>query len=252
MRKSKVSVAYFSPTGGTKKAADLVASEFTTRPFTIDLGKRENRRKEIYFEKEDLLIAAAPVYGGQLPVVDGLFTNLRGEDTPCIILVGYGNRDYGDTLVQMQHRLSERGFLCIGGLACIIPHTFSEKLGANRPDEEDLCAIHKFTHMMKDKLEHKNFSTLEITGSGQQEPKTMKHVPKLFHQELCNNCQICVRECPVEAISANTLDYAADICINCMKCVKVCVQGAKTYEATEITQYLEEYFGERREVEMFH
>lgn len=251
MKNSKVYLAYFSPTEGTKKAADILASEFTKKPQTIDLGKRENRRKEIYFERQDLLIAAAPVYGGQLPVVDNLFTNLKGENTPCIILAAFGNRDYEDTLAQMKHILSVRGFCCIGGIACIIPHTFSDKLGANRPDEIDIVEIQKFAQSMKDKLESNQISSPAIPGDCNVKQKEIKHVPKKFERDLCNNCQICVRECPVGAISANSLDYASDICINCMKCVKVCVQGARSYERAELTNYLDTHFSARREIESF-
>ena len=109
----KVTAAYFSPTEGTKKAAEMLMSCLTQNPVYLDLTRRKFRKQKHMFGEQELLVAAAPVYGGQLPRVEGgIFSSLRGNGTPCILMAAYGNRHYDDTLAQMKELLSKQGFVC--------------------------------------------------------------------------------------------------------------------------------------------
>ena len=75
----------------------------------IDLTRPENRKKEYQFTDRDLVLAGAPVYAGRLPrVPEELFTNLRGDHTPCVCMVSYGNRDYDDALLEEKELLESR------------------------------------------------------------------------------------------------------------------------------------------------
>ena len=65
-----VTAAYFSPTEGTKKAVELLTQCLTQNPEYLDLTRRKLRREKKVFSTQELLIAAAPVYGGQLPALD--------------------------------------------------------------------------------------------------------------------------------------------------------------------------------------
>lgn len=108
-----VTVAYFSPTEGTRKAAELLAMGLTQNPRYLDLTRRKFRKQIRRFQEQELLVAAAPVYGGQLPrLEEGLFTNLRGNHTPCVLMAAYGNRHYDDTLAQMKEILTS-GDSCV-------------------------------------------------------------------------------------------------------------------------------------------
>src|SRR5699024_9007400 len=138
---------------GTMRAARLLAEELSQTPHYLDLTRRRIRRQNTVFGPRDLLIAAAPVYGGQLPKVKGLFRNLKGENTPCIVMAAYGNRHYDDTLAQMAEILREQGFVCIGAIAPVIPHIYSDKLGAGRPDEADTKVFRQFALTIRQRLE---------------------------------------------------------------------------------------------------
>lgn len=133
-----LSVAYFSPTKGTKKAISSLAEALSDTPNFIDLSLPKNRVTPIHFNETDLLLVGCPVYAGQIPPVTGLLQSLKGHHTPCILMATYGNRHYDDTLAQMNQLLSDQGFYCIGAIACVIPHIFSPRLGTNRPDDKDL------------------------------------------------------------------------------------------------------------------
>lgn len=250
-----VTAAYFSPTEGTKKAVELLAQCLTQNPKYLDLTRRKLRREKKVFSAQELLIAAAPVYGGQLPALeDKLFLNLRGNQTPCIIMAAYGNRHYDDTLSQMKKILEERGFVCIGAIAPIIPHIYSDKLGAGRPNEQDEVIFKKFAVMIKRRIEEgekQGFVSVPVPGNPVPDKKEMKPVPKAFDKEKCTGCQMCVQKCPVYAISKDTLEIDEKKCISCMRCALLCKKGARTYDASKVKEHLEEKFLKPREIKFF-
>jgi hypothetical protein len=55
---------FFSPTGGTKKVADIVAKGTKLDAEEIDLIKEPDKLMKVNFEKEDLCLVAVPSYGG--------------------------------------------------------------------------------------------------------------------------------------------------------------------------------------------
>lgn len=251
----KVTAAYFSPTEGTKKAAEMLMSCLTQNPVYLDLTRRKFRKQKHMFGEQELLVAAAPVYGGQLPRVEGgIFSSLRGNGTPCILMAAYGNRHYDDTLAQMKELLSKQGFVCIGAIAPVIPHIYAPKLGAGRPGEKDLEVFRKFAVAIKKKLEQAEENGLleaEMPGNPFPEPKTMKPVGKAFDAEACTGCKVCVQKCPVNAISMETLEIDQEKCLNCMRCVRVCPEQARTFDASSVCAYLEDNYSQPREVEYF-
>ena len=110
--------AYFSPTGGTKRATETVCGLLGEAEY-LDLGGRERAQRS--FGPQDLLVLALPVYAGQMPAVPGLLDGLKGNGTPCVVVATYGNRHYDDTLAQVQRLMEERGFRCVGAAAVITP-----------------------------------------------------------------------------------------------------------------------------------
>ena len=251
----QVTAAFFSPTGGTRKTVEIFTEFLTQNPRYLDLGRRKLRKEKWKFSSNDFLVAAAPVYGGQLPdIQEPLFSNLQGEKTPCVIMAAYGNRHYDDTLAQMQHRLEKQGFICIGAIAPIVPHVYSEVLGNGRPDEKDVQILRRFAVETKKRVENGEkygFVSVQLPGNPEPAPKQMKPVKKYFRRELCRNCQACVQKCPVNGISQETLEIREDLCLNCMACVKVCAAGARTCDCSQVAEYLEKNYRAPKEIQYF-
>ena len=248
--------AIFSPTGGTAHAASLLADKLTghfpaSSVQTLDCTVPGTREISHSFDERDILIAAVPVYAGQLPPVENLFANLKGNKTPCIVMAAYGNRHYDDALAQLQNKLTNQGFVCIAGIACIIPHTFSEKVGANRPNAEDLKVIAEFADAFVQKYNAHDLSKAALPGNPAPEPKPRKSMPKFLDNTLCLNCKLCAKSCPVGAIDFSTLEINGDKCINCMRCSYVCPVKARTFNADAAKAMLETNCMNPRPIEIF-
>ena len=169
-------------------------------------------------------------------------------------MAAYGNRHYDDTLSQMKKILEERGFVCIGAIAPVIPHIYSDKLGAGRPTEQDAAIFKKFAVLIKKRIEEgeeQGFASVQVSGNPMPDKKEMKPVPKAFIKERCTGCQVCVQKCPVYAISKDTLEIDERKCISCMRCALLCKKGARAYDASAVKAHLEEKFLTPREVEFF-
>ena len=161
--------AYFSPTGGTKRALESVCSLFEGETELFELTGPDKKGKT--FGAEDLLILALPVYAGQRPAVPGLLDSLKGDNTPCVILATYGNRHYDDALAQIKREMGERGFRCAGAAAVITPHIFAPTLGVGRPDEADMEALAAFIQGVQDKLSQPDWTEAEVPGNPSPRPQ---------------------------------------------------------------------------------
>lgn len=153
---------FFSPTGGTARATELVCGAMETPFAAVDLTLPAARGQHHWFAADDLVVFGLPVYGGRLPQVPGLFDGLRGENTPAVLCACYGNRHYDDMLLEWKTEMEKRGFVCIAAAAIVIPHVYSGVLGHGRPDEADLPAIREFARAVMNK---KDKTSVAVPGS---------------------------------------------------------------------------------------
>ena len=78
---------FFSPTGGTKKVADIVAKGTKLEAEKIDLIKEPDKLMKVKFEKKDLCLVAVPSYGGRIPsVVTDMFRKVKADGTKAILV----------------------------------------------------------------------------------------------------------------------------------------------------------------------
>ncbi len=82
----------FSPTGGTQKAADVLAAAFEKEVEMIDLADKSFDASNVHMTEEDVCIIAAPAYGGRVPqiAVDRL-KQLKGNGAKAVLVAVYEN-----------------------------------------------------------------------------------------------------------------------------------------------------------------
>ncbi len=249
---TKVFSIYISPTGTTQKVA-LALATGTGIPFEdYDLTTIKPRLSFYHsFNKNELAIVGLPVYAGRLPKnIDDFFSSLRGNATPAVALVLYGNRDYNDALIELKLRLEERGFAVKAGAAFIGEHTFSKNIATGRPDENDLTVAADFGKKVLESLAVNTQGILKLKGnypfkySGYDPANPGTH-PTFFDiatNESCTQCHLCAENCPWAAIDVDDpriIDSAK--CMRCLRCLKNCPTSAKYIRDERFFSFLPEF-----------
>ncbi len=244
-----VTGAFFSPTGGTKRALEAVCGLFQEGAELVEITGPDRQGRKL--GREDLLVLALPVYAGQIPAVPGLLDGWEGEDTPCVLVAAYGNRHYDDALAQMKRLMGERGFRCAGAAAVVTPHIFAPTLGVCRPDQADLAVLTDFARQVREKLARPDWAEAQVPGNPSPAPRAAVPVKKDRDWDICLGCGFCAQVCPTGAMDRQSLLWDDKKCISCMACVAHCPVGALGYNSAALAARLTEKFSQPRPVETF-
>ncbi len=240
----------FSPTGGTEKAAQIIGRAWSEHAVKIDLSDPKTDFAKFEIGKDDMVLIAMPSFGGRAPAaaVERL-KQVAGNGAKCALVCVYGNRDYEDTLVEMEDAAKACGFRVIAAIAAVAEHSIIPKYAAGRPDAEDEAQLTYFAERIRQKegdiASVPGNRPYKKSGGGGLVPKATKE---------CVRCGLCAEKCPVQAIDPETLAADPKKCISCMRCVKQCPHNArKVNEAmvSAVTLALKKACSVRKENELF-
>jgi ferredoxin len=265
MKFSSVKLAYFSPTGTTKKILEGIAEgigiehvehvsmtlpDATTKPF-------ENLR-------EELVVIGSPVYAGRLPDdTVNRFKRFQAYNTLAVLVVVYGNREFEDALLELYHVSKELGFIPISGAAFIGEHSFSTDdvpIATGRPDKEDIDKAIVFGKAIKQKISDiQSFDAITPFKVPGNYPYKDGMIPipgsPMTLDDICNTCGSCAVVCPKAAITVNTVVTTdQSLCIKCCACVKECPTNARIMDVPfikKIAETLSVNCSQRKEPEVF-
>lgn len=251
---------YFSPTHTSKSVGKAIIEGLgIIENIETDLTYCEPKEKMVMTDA--LAVIVVPVYGGRVAEValERLY-NLKGENTPVIPVVVYGNRDYDDALRELCDWCREHGFIPVAGAAFIGEHSYSRPgrgIAEGRPDEADLLQAKTFGADVRLLLD-RNSSVLaigELVVKGnypykEKGPKTPQ--TPLTVEDLCSGCGRCIDVCPVHTVrwEDRRIVSGAKACIKCCACVKECPHGARVFD-TPYTDRLHQNFSEPKKPEFF-
>lgn len=117
----------FSPTGGTKKAADILSHELSEQISEIDLCDRNIDFANFMLEENDIALIAIPSYGGRISrtAVERLRA-LSGKQAKAVLVCVYGNRAYDNTLAELEDVSCKAGFRPVAAVAALAEHSRKE------------------------------------------------------------------------------------------------------------------------------
>lgn len=232
MQIRKTTVLYFSPTGGTKKVAELLAKALSAAAADITVSVPEECRR---FGADELVVLCVPVYGGRvpLPFCDRV-RELTGAQTMVVPVAVYGNRAVEDALLETQQLAGKQGFVTVAAAEFIAPHSIDVQYGAGRPNTEDLAILNDFAQKLLAKVSAaENAKAAEITAPGNLPLREYKGLPlKPTVTMSCTGCGLCAKNCPAGAIdSKNPKKLDKSKCISCMRCIMICPHTARRIPA---------------------
>ena len=246
----------FSPTGGTRKAAEKLTEIWGPETETMDLMTYGADFSGEKFTEEDVAVFAVPSFGGRVPSAAAeRFSRIQGNGAACILLCVYGNRAYDDTLAEMEDLAKDCGFQVTAAVAAIAEHSIAHQYAAGRPDETDTENLHAFGEQIWQKIQRGERALTETIPGNRpyREAGGGGMIPR--PSDTCVKCGICAAKCPVHAIDPeDPADIQEEVCISCMGCTAVCPHGARALHpdaVAEVSEKLKEVCSVRKECELY-
>lgn len=267
MKYSKVTTVCFSPTGGTKRAAETLARELAkalgVECGQIDITLPAAREKTHEFAADELVIFASPTYAGRVPnkIMPTFAENFKGNGTAAVALATFGNRSFQDSLSELGALARQNGFVVVGGASIVAEHVFSSSLAPGRPAADDIEQIKDFAGKLAQKLSSaQQLQPVTLPGNDPVGPyytplgtdgqpaKFLKATPKTTDE--CIECGQCAAVCPMGSIPADNFHETCGVCIKCQACIKVCPVNAKYFDDAAFLSHvamLEQNYTARKE-----
>jgi len=223
------------------------------------------------FEKGDVVLWATPVYAGRIPnktldFVRSALENAKGKALNGVALVTFGNRAYDNALAELVGLMQENDIRMVGAAAMVTRHSFSDTLGAGRPNAEDWKLLEEFATKVAEHIATDGLMSAQVPGEAHPEkyytPLKTNQAPAGFlkakptcDEEKCNHCGRCAEVCPMGSIGwCDGRSRFEGICIKCQACRLECPTGAIAFTDPEYRSHvkmIEETFAEPKRGEFF-
>lgn len=275
MSDTKVYLIYFSPGGTTRKTVRILSESFDDYEIIeIDMLKKENRNKQYTFRLNDIVILGLMTLVKPFGPVKDIFKAIRGNNTPLIGIVMFGNGMYGNSLKVVNREVKKRGFCMIAGGAFVGAMSYNRTVAANRPDETDTEKIRLFGDAINNKLKTNGVVPVKSRLRTDWPKSSIFHAVKtalMLYMPLgkikvsaplnrieftdnCVECGLCQSRCPVGAINLAQRFSDSKLCIGCVACVNGCKNGGIEYTNKLMIKAADaciNHFKGRREPETF-
>ena len=246
-----VHTLFFSPTGGTRKAASLFAHSFSSH-----VEEHSLEQPVTGFSSDDFVVVALPVFTGRLPAyAREKLKAINGGGAKTVAMTVYGNRDFEDALLELQDLLIEQNFRPVAAIAAVAQHSMMSSLAAHRPDEQDGAQLAEFAQKVAEKLISCDCCNSPCVPGNRpyREPEPTPVIPAT--NENCVQCGLCAARCPVGAIDpADPSHINQTLCLLSMRCAGICPTKAKDLPSPvreNISAFLSQFQANRRPNQLF-
>ncbi len=246
-------IVFFSPTDTTKQVVLEVARGTGAENLKlIDLTVEAVRKQDKFELNSNIVIIGVPVYGARIyKPLRKVFTRMDLNNKLVILVSLYGNVSCGFAHYELTAICNRQGAKVIGIGHFVGEHTYSTTeipIAMHRPNKKDLYEAFRYGEMIRRKLDGVTFfeSTVVDKVKNRYFCSFVYHfcslVPKqhgryfvkapIVDRNLCIQCGLCVKECPMQVIASGTYDIMENKCIRCLACAKKCPIHARKVNVT--------------------
>ena len=244
---------FFSPSRTTQNVADQIAGNFSQEKEICNLLIFKSTKE---LASDDVAVVVMPVFAGRIPkAARERLSKIKGNNTPAIAVVNYGNAHVTDSLLELVDLLRENSFNVVAAASTVSHHSIFDGVAVGRPDQSDLEKIDEFSQKCIEKIETNESLKSEVPGN---RPYTdYKQLPFEIScdDSLCAFCYDCVSVCPEKAIPEDDpIETDLSICSRCTACISICPEDARRFsgDAFEAKKpAFEEANSERKEPEFY-
>lgn len=269
MKPKRIVQIAFSPCFSTARTASCLSDRLTEKlsieKLVIPFNTPKDRAEAKLFEKDDLVVIAAPTYAGKLPnkLLPDFKTKLKANGSNAVAIVSYGNRAYDNSLAELTAIEKDNGFNIIAAAAFVNEHSMAH-MAFRRPDAEDMAEIRDFADRIAEKLLCGEPSAVDVPGDAATpyyvprmengEPANFLKAKPLTDMNKCTLCGACANFCPMGSIDKESPDKVTGVCIKCHACVNRCTKNAKYFDDEQLSshiKFLAEHHSKRNKNECF-
>jgi len=241
-----VTLIYFSQTGNTRKIANAMGDALRDSEHSVKtISFRETSPEEA--SVCDLFGVGSPCHSSHAPTPIkaflGAIPNLNDKQ---VFVFATSSGAPGKVLYDLTSLLRGKGARVIGGFLARgevhhpAPHMIGQFPG--RPNEDDLARARQFAIAIAEYVSTESVGNLIQSRADYLKPgrgffdfvgwissdrllRQLMPAPMLIPNK-CDQCRICVCQCPQDNIALNTYPVLGDRCIRCYHCLIVCPQQA--------------------------
>ena len=204
----------------------------------------------------ELVIIGVPVFDGRIPkLASEKLSKMKANNTKAIVVLNYGNIDYGDALLEITELLKNNNFDIVGIAATVSQHSQFSEIAGNRPDAKDMEKINEFSKNIIEKLKSNTTNEIFVNGYKPYSDYVKPDFSVNCDEDLCIECMDCFYTCPEDAIMENSPTLTnLDDCTRCSTCINVCSENARSFGGSGYSSAMEDAMSigmERNEAEFY-
>ncbi len=238
---------YFSGSGNTFKVAKKVKNTLEQHDYKCVLDRIEDVKNIDFntFEYVGLLFPVA--LQSTFPIVWDFIEGLPTTQGQKIFMIDTMEQFSGGVVGPVKRVLKSKGYYCVGALEVKMNSSMQTKEvdveKINMKNSKAIESAERFiSEMLKGSQNWHRVPVLSdwmrsISKSRKLWTKTSERIG--INHDRCIKCNICIRDCPVEAmhmIEGNVkIDHS--ICNSCMRCVHHCPKDAFTLSGKKVIRY---------------
>ncbi|MBN2795272.1 MAG: EFR1 family ferrodoxin [Clostridia bacterium] len=232
----KIQLYYFTGSGNTLKIAEYSKQKLEEMNYEVSLEAMESVKNydwdHIAFVGLFFPVAIQSTY----PIVWDFIEGLPKQENQKIFMVDTMDQFSGGVVGPMKKVLESKGFDCVGAIELKMSSSMLTKsINRTKLELKNAKALNQVGIFLEKLLEGKTtwrrvpiLSDWMRSISKGRKIWTQQSRKIQVNHEACIRCKICMRQCPVEALSLidEKIEINHEICNSCMRCVHKCPKDA--------------------------